>query len=149
MKFTSLHIVSIVLFLVSSSSCRQIKYNDCGSGEVKSIDVVPCDADPCMFKKGETVNITSKIVPTRDAEKGELKVTVLVGGVEVDYPGIDPDMCKYVKCPVKKGQEYTAFIQMKVEDYFPEMKTTMKWMATGTKGEGTLMCATAEAGVKN
>jgi hypothetical protein len=148
MKFTSLHMSIVLFILIFSSSCHQIKYTDCGSGEVKSVDVVPCDADPCMFKRGETVNITAKEVPTKDAEKGELKVTVLVGGVEVDYPGVDPDMCKYVKCPMKKGQEYTASIRLKVEDYFPELTMTMKWKATGTKGEGTLMCAKTEVGIK-
>lgn len=30
-----------------------------GAGEIEWVDVTPCDAEPCIFKKGEKVTLTA------------------------------------------------------------------------------------------
>lgn len=114
-----------ILFL-SSTLAKEISFTDCGAGEIKKVTVEPCESEPCMFKKGEKVTITATGVSSKDSPSGQLKVTVNFGGVEVDYPGIDPDLCHKVDCPIKKGQKYTLTYELDVEDYFPDVSSLVR-----------------------
>lgn len=118
MRQLSLIFLSFCL-LFEVTSGRKIAFTDCAAGEVHSVDVVPCDKEPCMFKKGTNVTMTAEGVSSKGAESGELSVTIELGGVEVPYPGIDPDICHKVKCPVVKGQHYSIQYEILVQDYFP------------------------------
>lgn len=50
-------IITLALFYVVS--CKKIKFDDCGSGQVQSVDVDPCESEPCKFKKGQEVTMTA------------------------------------------------------------------------------------------
>jgi len=140
--------IVLLSLAVASVSCKVIQFENCGdTTSVKTVDVVPCDVEPCTFKKGTVATMTASGVFPADAPSGTLKVTVDLGGVEVEYPGIEPDICKKVTCPVKKGQEFSIKYDIHVEDYFPEMVTTMKWDVTSDSGR--LLCAKAKVGIKD
>ena len=113
-KFTLL-----VLCLAVASESKIIQFKDCGQKEIQSVDVDPCDVEPCFFKKNSIVHVLSKVVSSKDISAGTLKVTVLLGDVEVEYPGIEPDICKLVTCPIKKGDKFDVHIDIEVADYFP------------------------------
>lgn len=122
---------SLLLFIsfgimFETTSCRKIAFTDCGNGEVHSVDIEPCDKEPCLFKKGTTVTVIAEGTASKGAEGGEVLVTVDLGGVEVPYPGIEPDICKYVQCPVKQGNDYRIVYKLLVEDYFPEVSRSPK-----------------------
>lgn len=55
----------ITLALVCVVSARQIKFDDCGNGEVQSVDVNPCESEPCKFKKGQEVTMTATAVSSK------------------------------------------------------------------------------------
>ena len=147
MAFKLLIILSCALLLVPVDS-RRIKFKDCGSSaEVKEIDVDPCPSEPCKFKKNSIVTAVTKGKFGKDAEGGSLKATVDLGGIEVEYPGIESDVCKIVECPMRKGNDFELKINIHVEDYFPSVDTVMKWKAEGTNGEGILLCVTIDVGI--
>ncbi|RWS12682.1 hypothetical protein B4U79_17994 [Dinothrombium tinctorium] len=142
-----------------------------GKGEIKWVDVNPCDSDPCVFYRGQKVNITAYGQPRLllsfifvnkmwlipflgklykadqsyeksiyDSNTAKISVTVNVGGIPIEYPGIDPNGCHYVKCPIKKGVGYTVSTLIPVYAYLPSITTTMKWDITGDN-DVTLACA--------
>ncbi|RWS05503.1 group 2 allergen Sui m 2-like protein, partial [Dinothrombium tinctorium] len=97
-----------------------------GSGEIKSVDVTPCDSDPCSFRKGQTVTVTGKFVANRNTPTAVLKATVDVGGIPLEYPGIDPNACNSLPCPLQKGREYSMTLRVKSEKYFPTVGIVLK-----------------------
>lgn len=58
-------VLLLTLALIVTVSGRQIKFDDCGNGEVKSVDVDPCDQEPCQFKKGQEVTMTAVAVASK------------------------------------------------------------------------------------
>lgn len=111
--------LSLLALVAVQSECRKIKFNDCGAGEIQSVDVDPCDKEPCMFKKNSIVHVVSDVIAKKNVAGGELKVTVLLGDVEVEYPGIESDICKLVSCPIKEGDKLNVALDIEVADYFP------------------------------
>lgn len=107
--------------LLTPCPCKIIKHMDCGRGEVTSVDVVPCEEEPCMWKKNAMARMTATVMNSVDAVGGALTVTVDLAGIVVEYPGIEADICKKVACPIRKGQEYSISYDILVEDYFPEV----------------------------
>lgn len=141
--------ILFVLSLLSSASGRKIKFTDCNHGEVKEIDVDPCNKEPCMFKKGQTATLTVKGIPSNSTDKGQLKLYVLVSDIPVEFPGIEPDICRHVKCPIIAGNEYTVVLKIKIEDYFPPMTSVITAKATGPTDQDLILCASAPAGIED
>lgn len=109
------------LCLALGAQSRHIKFEDCGQKEVLWVDVDPCKKEPCMFKKNSVVHVTSKVTSRKAVASGTLKATVLLGDVEVEYPGIEPDICKLVSCPIKAGDTLVVNMDVEVADYFPSV----------------------------
>src|SRR5688500_17615327 len=148
MKITFFTAVASIV-IVTICSGRKIKYTDCSKGEINSIDVDPCNSEPCMFKKGTSVTFTIEGKALKDVNNGQLKVTALFGGNEIDVPGIDKDLCNFLKCPVKKGENFHGRMKLKVETWYPDVITTMKWEGIQGNGEGKLFCASATVGIRS
>ena len=92
-----------------------------GNGEAQFVEVEGCTSEPCQFKKGSKVNVKAQIRANQDSNKGSLSVTVEIGGLEVEYPGIETDICKHVQCPIKKGQLYDITYVVETYDYLPSV----------------------------
>ncbi|KAI1278368.1 Mite group 2 allergen Gly d 2.02 [Halotydeus destructor] len=135
----------LFILLASSSWAKRISFTDCGKGEVKWVDVSPCDNEPCMFKKGTNVTMIASIIANQDTETASLEVTVDILGIPVDYPGIDSNLCDKVSCPIVTGKQYEATYVIFADDYFPSLKTEMTWDATGSAGN--MFCAKAMVGI--
>lgn len=56
-------LLTLALFCVVSA--RKIKFTDCGDGEVQSVDVTPCESEPCKFKKGTEITMTAVAVSSK------------------------------------------------------------------------------------
>jgi hypothetical protein len=100
-----------------------------------------------MFKKGETATLNVTGVPSRSTDRGQLKLYVMLQDTPVEFPGIEPDICKYMQCPVIAGKEYHVSLKMKIEDYFPTITTNITAKATGPTEDDTILCAWAPAGI--
>lgn len=129
---------------------KDIKFEECSDvkGVVQKVDVEPCTEEPCRFKKGETVKMSATVKPKEKVEAGKLSVTISMEGIELEYPGIEPDICKKVSCPVEAGQEVTAQYDITAEDFFPDMLIDMKWEAKDSNDK-TIFCALAKVGIES
>lgn len=58
-------VLLLTLALIVTVSGRKIKFDDCGNGEVRSVDVDPCEKEPCQFKKGQEVTMTAVAVASK------------------------------------------------------------------------------------
>jgi len=50
---------------------------------------------------------------------------------------------------VKKGQYFHGRMNLKVETWYPDVITTMKWEGIEGNGEGKLFCASATVGIRS
>lgn len=113
----------LFLCLTFTVNGRKIKFTDCGPKNVKWIDVDPCSEEPCRFEKNTTVTATSNGIVPVDAKGGTLLATVLLEGIEVEYPGIESDVCKLLKCPLVKGEPFELAMKIPVADFFPSVSS--------------------------
>lgn len=72
-------------------------------------------------------------------------MSVDLGGLEVDYPGIEPNLCRIVQCPIVQGRSYQATQTVATSNDFPSMTTTLKIVGTGDNGQ--LFCGFAQVGI--
>lgn len=158
----------LLSFLLIEAGTKSIKHTGCGGSRVLSIDVTPCETEPCMWKKREVAHMSAVVISSVDSNGGILQVTVDLDGLEVEYPGIEPDICKKVQCPIRKGRIYNMTYDVYIEEFFPEVcsscsflisvskshllsiqtETIIKWVVMGSGGEGVILCASALVGIK-
>ncbi|XP_077534060.1 mite group 2 allergen-like Ixo r 2 [Haemaphysalis longicornis] len=124
-----LRYVAVLLLLgLALGQRHSFKYEDCGSkAEIKLAQIELCDSDPCVFKRGSETKVHFTIVADQDSATATVTARVKVFGMWVPVPGLKPDLCSYmVKCPIKKGQEYSGTLTMPVPVFAPPMVTTVK-----------------------
>lgn len=142
-------VLALTFLFVASVSSRNIRFTECGAqGTVQTVDVEPCKKEPCEFKKGQQVTIQASIVPKEKFENGKLNVVIDMEGIEVEYPGIETDLCKKIPCPIEKGKEVKATYKITAEDFFPDMLTDMKWEAKDAN-EKVIFCVVAKVGIQS
>lgn len=81
----------------------------------------------------------------QNSNKGDVKVTVELGGLDVEYPGIDPNLCNFVKCPLESGKTYETKVDVVTSTVFPSMVTNIKIIGEGDNGQ--LFCGFAKIGL--
>ncbi|KAI1278369.1 Mite group 2 allergen Pso o 2 [Halotydeus destructor] len=141
-----IQVILILQVLVSLSWAKNISFTDCGKGEIQWVDVVPCEKEPCMFKKGTNVTLTASVIANQDTDTAKMDVTLDIFGAPVAYPGIDGNICNKVNCPIVKGKQYNAtFYIIADNSIFPTAKADSTWDATGSAGR--LFCAIAKVGI--
>ncbi|XP_027198030.2 mite group 2 allergen-like Ixo r 2 [Dermatophagoides pteronyssinus] len=109
-----------------------VYYDDCGNGEIKSIDIEPCHSLPCHFEKGERANVTIIFQPKQKSNYLRVHSTLRTGGLfdyQIKVTDEDPEVCQSsnsnrknwgkIKCPVLPGNTYT----FKVSRIFPASTT--------------------------
>lgn len=142
-------VVAVAFAIIATGSGRKIKFTECGAnGVVQSVDVVPCNEEPCTFTKGEQVKMTAAFVPKEKVQSATLNVVIDMEGIEVEYPDIETDLCKKVNCPLEAGKQVEASYDITAEDFFPDMFTDMKWEAKDNNDK-VVFCAIAKVGIKS
>lgn len=149
MKLTIFAIVSLAL-VSCNVFAKEIKFEECDGTKdiVQTVDVEPCTAEPCVFKKGEKVKLRATVKAKERVEAATLKVNIEMEGIEVEYPDIEPDVCKKVKCPVEAGSVVTAEYDIVAQDFFPDMTVDMKWEAKDNNNK-VVFCALAKVGIQS
>lgn len=110
-------------------------WNPTGHGEVKSVDVSGCSGDYCVIHKGKPLELKADFVANQDTDKLKLKIIAKVNGIDVQVPGLDTDGCHYVKCPLKKGQEYTVDYKLNIPKIVPKVKAVVRVDVEGDHGQ--------------
>lgn len=148
MKFLCLFVASLAI--VAISSAKDIQFEECSgkTGVVTSVNVEPCTEEPCKFKKGQQVKMSATIKPKETIDNAQLTVVIDMEGIEVEYPDIESDLCKTIKCPLNAGETATATYEITAEDFFPDMLTDMKWEAKD-KDDNVVFCAKAKVGIQS
>ncbi|XP_075541696.1 mite group 2 allergen-like Ixo r 2 [Dermacentor variabilis] len=121
---------------VAFGQIRDAVYEDCGStAEIISLQVEPCDSDPCVMKRGTAARIYFEMVSDQDSDTAVLDATTTLFGIPVPVPGIETNMCNgVVKCPIKKGNTYKGVFTTPIPSFAPVGKTPLTMKLKGDKG---------------
>ena len=68
--------------------------------------------------------------------------------MEIAYPGLEPDVCKVIKCPLEAGKKYDLKYELPVQDFFPSMSTVMKW-SVKDDNDNEILCASANIEIED
>lgn len=125
-----------------TASSKSINYTDCGSKEAKieSLDITPCDDDPCRLKIGTAITGTLTFSAKDSFSGGRVKAVVN------DYfpLPVPADACKGygIQCPVKNGQTVHLVATEKIENYYPRTKLLVRGELSDLFGN-TVVCIEA------
>lgn len=65
----------MLLLAIDAISSKRIRHQSCTSqtrGEIMSVDVTPCDQDPCSFRRGVQETLTIKFIPSEDFSSAKI-----------------------------------------------------------------------------
>ncbi|XP_077509877.1 mite group 2 allergen-like Ixo r 2 isoform X1 [Amblyomma americanum] len=141
-------VVLVLLIGLASAQRREVEISDCGSkAEIKSIQIEPCDSDPCVLKRGETSNVHFSIVSDQDTETAELSGKFKAWFLWLPIPSFGHDMCDDIlKCPIVKGQTCNGTMPVLISNYAVPMKTSVEFKIAGDKG--TSVCFRTKVVIK-
>ncbi|XP_078000483.1 NPC intracellular cholesterol transporter 2-like [Glandiceps talaboti] len=126
----------ILVFLVAIAtveSKRIVNLKDCasgppGKGAIKSLDLTPCVAEPCKFKKGINATVTVDFIAGENATAAKGAVTGIIADVPVPFPLPHPNACgESLKCPLSEGVAYRYVAILPVKDYYPTLEVVVQW----------------------
>ncbi|KAJ5415018.1 hypothetical protein N7509_000116 [Penicillium cosmopolitanum] len=110
-----------------------------GTGNITSVDVVPCSEEPCQLQKGKEAHITLRGVAKEAIQEGRIDTTMSVLGIQVPVPNVERDICKTVsKCPIMAEQPIVADLVVPVSPIAPVAKTTIT--VTVSSQDGLVFC---------
>jgi len=129
-------LINLSVVLVSS---EHILYHNCTRdvSHVFDVEMSPCPKFPCVFEKGQTVDVKIKFTAENDSPSLDAKVYGLVlNTIPIPYPLPNGDGCNNsgIICPVQKGVTYTYHGQFKVEEMYPAIQIIVRWKLIGAHG---------------
>ena len=119
MSLFHLKLSLLLITMIGQAHLAAIQFRDCGNGEIESIRIEPCAAEPCHFEAGQRANMTITFVPRKSASSLYTKSTLRRGGLfdyEIDVPDQDNNICRdgnsqkdwgKVDCPIEPMKRYT------------------------------------------
>ncbi|KAK3721403.1 hypothetical protein QZH41_006661 [Actinostola sp. cb2023] len=112
-----------------SASAKSVNFTNCGSqgAEILSLDITPCDENPCNVKIGSTVVGTLKFTTKEYLTSARVKAYVVIDGLDIPLP-IPVDACQGygLRCPINKGQTAQFVIKQEIQRGFPIIKLAIK-----------------------
>ncbi|XP_049270577.1 mite group 2 allergen-like Ixo r 2 [Rhipicephalus sanguineus] len=141
----------VALALLVSLACAQrgeFKYKDCGSAaKILSVEVEPCDSDPCVFKRSKTTKVIFSLISDQDSDTLTLEAEMKFLGFWVSVPGVQKNLCKRgIKCPIAKGDTIQGSMELDPPWYIPSMKTDVEIKIRGEKGMSVCIRSTVVIG---
>ena len=116
------------LLVVATASSKTISYDKCTApdttpenGEISSIDVSPCDEDPCVLKRGSNTTVTIKFIPHEVVAAAKVYAWAFFGLVPVPLPVPSSDACTGhgLTCPLKNGVQVEFVYSLFISQDFP------------------------------
>nr|CAD32313.1 Lep D 2 precursor [Lepidoglyphus destructor] len=137
----------IALFaLVAVASAGKMTFKDCGHGEVTELDITGCSGDTCVIHRGEKMTLEAKFAANQDTAKVTIKVLTKVAGTTIQVPGLETDGCKFIKCPVKKGEALDFIYSGTIPAITPKVKADVTAELIGD--HGVMACGTVHGQVE-
>ncbi|XP_064471602.1 mite group 2 allergen Gly d 2.02-like [Ornithodoros turicata] len=129
--------VVYLLTIILLSEARDIKIEKCGGGDVKRVDMTPCDAEPCAVKRGDVAVINIPFTSNQDTTSVKVGISAKLKNVELPLPGADSDGCKNkgLTCPLKKGSSNAFTYKLKIQPFYPKINATAKLHLAGINGD--------------
>nr|ABU97460.1 group 2 allergen Aca s 2 [Acarus siro] len=126
--------VCLPLF-VAVASATPIPYTDCGNHELSKLDAnLHCAGDLCTIHKGKELKLDAQFTVNQDTAHVKIQLTASMGGIEIPVPGVGTDGCKYIKCPLVKGEKKTFPYTYLVPKILPSVTGDVKAVFTGDHG---------------
>ncbi|XP_077509876.1 mite group 2 allergen-like Ixo r 2 [Amblyomma americanum] len=129
-------VLLVLIIGLASAQRRDLDFWDCGStAKVVSVQVEPCDSDPCVLKRGEKSKVHFSIISDQDTTTAWLYGKMKLWIIPVKIPGVQRDLCKSVlQCPIAKGEKYGGSVSVTVPSAAPQMTTTVTLQIYGDEG---------------
>ncbi|XP_075541697.1 mite group 2 allergen-like Ixo r 2 isoform X1 [Dermacentor variabilis] len=129
-------VVLVLLVGLAFVQCKEVKYKDCGStAKILSVEIEPCDSEPCVFKRGNETTIRFSLVSDQDSETATLDARMKVFGMWLPIPGVEKNLCKStIQCPIVKGNTYPGLMTVIVPRFMPSLSTDVQIKIAGDKG---------------
>ncbi|XP_068232794.1 NPC intracellular cholesterol transporter 2 homolog a-like [Palaemon carinicauda] len=104
-------------------------FQDCGSkGKDVFFSVEGCEVPPCLLMRGKSYQIDFKFTASGATDTLTVAASANIGGLEVPWPGLDPDACKGVEatanpCPIEDGSHVEWNMEAFVLSEYPKLTT--------------------------
>ena len=113
---------AIMLLSIDAVSSRRIEYQSCASqtrGEIISLDMTPCDQDPCVFRRGNQETFTMKFIPRETIASPKIYANGIMGSMSIPL-SINPDACQGygLNCPLMAGVEAELVFSMALPRFY-------------------------------
>ena len=61
----------------------------------------------------------------QDSKKAEIELNAKVGELEIQVPGVETDACKFMSCPIKKGDTKTLKYTLTIPSIAPTVSSNI------------------------
>lgn len=121
-------VFAVFLLAVGTVSSKRISYGKCTApdttpenGEISTIDVSPCDEDPCVLKRGGNTTVTINFIPHEAVTAAKIYAWAFLGLVPVSLPVPSSDACQGhgLTCPLKSGIQVELVYAMFISEDVP------------------------------
>jgi len=118
----------VILLGAGRVSSKSISYGKCTApgttpenGEIIAIDVIPCDEDPCVLKRGGNTTVTITFIPHEAVTTSKIYAWVFFGLVPVALPVPSSDACRGhgLTCPLRSGSQVELVYALFISEDFP------------------------------
>ena len=128
MRLETALVIFFLAVFTSPASAKSVNFTDCGSavGKLVSIDISPCDQDPCVLKIGSTVTGTITFIPHERVVSGTVHAYAFLGDYKMPLhlPYTDPCENYGMTCPLPNGKQQEMVVEQYIEEGFPAIKLT-------------------------
>ena len=134
-----------LLFSVSAVNSKKVRFQHCASqeehGEVTSVDVTPCDDDPCVFKPDTNETVAVSFIPHEVVTKAKILAYAIKWGMRFPLPLPNPNACQGygMTCPLKSGVPVKLAFTQEVSGYYPSGSYQLETVLTDQNGN-TIIC---------
>ena len=112
---------------------------------MKSINITPCEAEPCTLNKGTSVDVIMTGTSYRDVERVELTVDAQLGQ---RVPILAENVCgSNIECPLQASSEWTMNYALYVDNRLHDGNALTRWKLIGNGEHDEIMCADIQLNV--
>lgn len=112
----------IMLLTIGAVLSKRIRYQRCDSqarGAIISMDVTPCDQDPCVLRLGKQVTFSMKFIPRELVTSANIYAKGIKGSIPIPLP-IKRNACQGygLNCPLKAGVQAELVFSLKIPTFY-------------------------------
>jgi len=129
---------------------KKVDFRSCGGySTVSALDITPCDAHTCSFKRGTSVNTTVIFKTKNELKSGTLELSASKFGFDIPLDVDEPEVCKdhNLVCPLEPGKEYKFFSTLEVKRKYPPFKGVNIEANVKDQDDNTAMCIEFDADI--